>query len=185
MSNNEENTTNLTVSQAWNLWKTAQRAVLEAERTADEALRTVGRAAGSKTFMYDGQLYQLRERKNKERGEKVPYLCELSRPPGEAIREAREKAYAEAESASKASEGDSMPTEAGTVSETVQAAQEQAEVPSSEQPSEDAQSTDPSFLVTMVVDTEDSELEDIMSGTVSASDMFDEAESDPATMVLD
>lgn len=91
----ETQTTNLSLSQAWKLWETAKRSVEEAQATEHEALRTVARAAGNKTFMYEGQLYQMRERKNAQ-GVYVPFLCALERSPKEWLADAREKRYAAA-----------------------------------------------------------------------------------------
>ncbi len=85
--------TNLSLDQAWNLHQVAKKAVLEAQATEQEALRTIARAAGTKTFMRDGQLYQIRERKD-ESGALIPFMCALKRPPSEWLAEARAARYA-------------------------------------------------------------------------------------------
>lgn len=85
--------TSLTLPQAWSLWKTAQKGVKQAKNTEAEALRTVARAAGGKTFRFEGQLYQVRERKNKTSGEMDVYICKLKKPTREWLAEAREAKY--------------------------------------------------------------------------------------------
>jgi len=91
---NETTSTSLSLEQAWNLYQVALRGVREAQETVHEALRTVARAGG-KTFMHEGQLYQVRERKDKATGEMVPFICELARPPKEWLAEARAAKYQE------------------------------------------------------------------------------------------
>lgn len=89
-NNNENNTTSLTLEQAWSLWQTAKAEVRRAQEAEHVALRTIAKAAGSKTFTFNNQLYQVRERMNKDFGCKTPFMCELKRPPSEWLAKARE-----------------------------------------------------------------------------------------------
>jgi hypothetical protein len=114
MSDNDNTNTvetSLTLQQAWDLWEASQTASKEAMTAEHEALRTVARAAGGKTFMQDGQLYQIRERKDKATGEHVPFICALKRPPKEWLAEARAAKYAEQEIEDSAGFGPTESTE--------------------------------------------------------------------------
>lgn len=103
-NDNDNHTTSLTVSQAWSLWQTSQRAVQEARHVEAEALRTVVRAAGGKTFLYEGQLYQVRERVEKRTCVPMPYICKLKKPPQEWLADARAARYQDAAADSGTSE---------------------------------------------------------------------------------
>lgn len=92
----------LSVEQAWELYQQAER---ECEETIKQALRDKSAAllfvtdcAGDKTFYVDGQLKQVRERKNKKvDGEKLAFVCDLDKEPSEWLAEARAKKVAEAQ----------------------------------------------------------------------------------------
>jgi dihydroorotase-like cyclic amidohydrolase len=98
----DNNTTTFTVSQAFRLYESAKsntalaQAALDKAKSAEyDSLLLVAKAAGGKTFVSDGQIYQIRERKRKDKTNLV-FLTKLKRQPKEWLAEAREKMLEEA-----------------------------------------------------------------------------------------
>lgn len=87
MDNNNDNKP--TLSHLFELHELALQGVRDAEATAHESLRNIAREHG-KTFTHEGQLFQVRERLNKDLGKKVPYIVKLERSPKEWLAAARE-----------------------------------------------------------------------------------------------
>lgn len=68
---------NIDLTTAFRLHAAAKEATREATIAESSALDLVVKAAGSKTFSYEGQLYQVRSRYNKELGITLNFICAL------------------------------------------------------------------------------------------------------------
>lgn len=88
---------NIDLTTAFRLHAAAKEATREATIAESSALDLVVKAAGSKTFSYEGQLYQVRSRYNKELGITLNFICALKTTPADWLQRARdEKVLAEA-----------------------------------------------------------------------------------------
>lgn len=97
----DNKSTSLTVEQAFLLYQIAQRERIAAIIAESDALKTLARAAGTKTFCYEGQVYQVRVRANKELGAEMGYedpkgyplafLCRWKKPPKESFADAKDR----------------------------------------------------------------------------------------------
>lgn len=122
----------LSVEQAWELYQQAER---ECEETIKQALRDKSAAllfvtdcAGDKTFYVDGQLKQVRERKNKKvDGEKLAFVCDLDKEPSEWLAEARAKKVAEAQARQETTAEDILSADPTASEEPAEASSESTE----------------------------------------------------------
>lgn len=66
-----------TIEECFTLITQAQEAQAEAKIRESDAIEALAECAGDRTFAYEGQVYQVRSRMNKDMGRKLSYISQL------------------------------------------------------------------------------------------------------------
>jgi len=83
-------TTNPALKAAWDTYQASLKAVDSANAELQAAITGLSESCGSKTFIIEGDIFQVRARTNKETGETLAYLTQYANLPSEGRRNSRE-----------------------------------------------------------------------------------------------
>lgn len=78
----------LTIKELFQLYEKSKERTRQAILDESDILDKLAEVAGSKTFAWDGKLYQIRSRYNKDMETHLTYICELKTTPTQRMRDA-------------------------------------------------------------------------------------------------